>query len=150
MKNRANSIDLKAIVKGDEKGRALGEAFGALASAGSRLEMLKKQQTRRETALLAEQRKEEREAAAQVRVNAKAELARAGGQFQSERAALVLRQSMEQAKYRAEWKQRATQRLEQIERQTDPRPKRDALRAIRKTAFNDRATPERDLDGRDR
>lgn len=150
MKNRAKAIELKAIVKGEQKGRALGEAFGALASAGSRLEILRKRQARLETTLLAEQRKEERAAAAQVRAEARKDLARAGGRFQSERAALVLRQSMEEAKYRAEWKQRATQRLEQIERQTDPRPKRDALRAIRKTAFNDPAKPERDLDGRDR
>lgn len=120
MKNRAKAIDLKAIVRGEEKSRALGEVFVALASAGLRLEMLKKLQAGREAALLAEQRKEEHQAATKVRTSTKQELARAGGKFQSERSALVLRQSMEEAKFRAEWRTRERQRVQASERSPSP------------------------------
>ena len=119
MKNRLRGVDVKSMIGSDQKKRAIGDAFDGFASSGARLEQLNKDQAREEATLKSRQRKEEQQAANESRQQAQIELNQARVKYQTDRADLVLKQSMEQAKMRTEWATRKQQR--QQEAQT-PRP----------------------------
>lgn len=116
MKNRMRAIGLRALVRGEGQGRAIGDLFNALSSAGARRELLRRAQAKQEVALAAEQRAEERRAIQGVRATTRARLQAARHEFQAERAALVLKVALESTAMRAAWKTRAEQRREAMER----------------------------------
>tara|TARA_R110002072_G_scaffold243698_2_gene402891 strand:- start:7093 stop:8499 length:1407 start_codon:yes stop_codon:yes gene_type:complete len=122
MKNRLRGVDVKSMVGGDQKKQAIGEAFDAFASSGARLEQLKKDQAKAEAVLKAQQRKEEQQAAEEARKQAQINQNQARVKYQTDRADLVLKQSMEQAKMRTEWVTRKQQResAETREHQSNP------------------------------
>lgn len=120
MKNRLRSVDLREMIGGEDRGGAIGRAFNALSSSGARREWLRCDQAKRERKLKAEQRREESEAAREIRGVTKDRLASARVAFQTERASLVLRCSLEDAKMRAEWRQRASDRRAAVERDHSP------------------------------
>jgi len=146
IRNRARSIDVKAILRGEKKGRAIGEAFDAIGSAGARLEQLKKSHTRSERALAAEQKAREAKAAMEVRQKTSDQLVRARGQYQTQRAGLVFTQSMEQAKVRADWKTRAKQRRTDYARQDITPERKNMLDRIRDHHNNKDHGASRDRD----
>lgn len=110
MKNRLRAADFRALMRRDDRVGAIGRAFNALSSSGARRVWLEREQERREAALVAEQRGAERQAAREVRAKTRARLAEARHAFLAERASLVLTASLEAAKMRAEWNQRAEDR----------------------------------------
>jgi len=144
MKNRARAVDFRGLIGSGGKARAIGEAFNALSSAGVRRTQLLADHSKQQAALLAKQRSEERRAAKTIRDDARSRLSEAGLAFQAERASLVLKTSLEAAKMRAEWKQRASERA-QDRTPDDPAARRAELL---KQVF-ERKSRERDRDGGD-
>lgn len=153
LRNRARSIDLRAIVMGEAKGRAIRDAFTAMGSAGARLELLKDQQDRLDARLERREKIEIRERSRPLRTKANSDLARDGRLYQAERASVVLTNAVEQAKMRAEWAQRGAQRRDELQKDIDmtgANRRRTMLDSIRRSAFNDRSERDRNQDGRDR
>lgn len=119
-KNVLGAVDLKAIIHGRKdaeaearsRGQAISEAFQALSSAGVRLEALKRQQERETKVLDTQQKQQEKETAAQVRTQREAQLEENRQRFERERNDLILAQSMDNAKLRAERKASKDQKQE--------------------------------------
>jgi hypothetical protein len=70
MRNRLKTIDVKGIMQSDDRRQKLGEAFGALASSGARIEQMKRQQADRDRELKARQDTAARKAAQAARAKA--------------------------------------------------------------------------------
>lgn len=112
--NALRSIDFGAIIQGQDRRKAISEAFQSFADAGKRLEGLKKTQELRAKELHSQQRQTEREAAAPVRQEYKDTLQKNREQFKQkeqqhreqfaqEKKDLALMHAMDRAKIRAEW-----------------------------------------------
>lgn len=114
VQNALKTIDFKAIIAGDQTDRtrrqALGEAFGALSSAGSRLEALKREQAKEKRVLEIRENKAEREIAQQAQAKRDNALAQNRTLFKQQRNDLILTQRLEGVKLRADWKTRHEQR----------------------------------------
>jgi hypothetical protein len=109
--NALRAIDFKAIMRGErytEDGRkrrgALDEAFNVLSKAGARLEAIKRQQTKEQSALDRKENKAERIASVAVRQERDELLNASRMRFVKERNDLSLIQKMDGAKLRAERK----------------------------------------------
>ncbi len=113
--NRLRSLDLKGVIRGERRGRTLGAAFNTQVSAGARRLQLEADHARQRRRLEREQNGEVRRAIRRVREEAAKALTQLRGRFQAERAELVLRASMEQAKVRAAWRQRKRARAVAVE-----------------------------------
>ena len=123
VKNRLKSLDLKGVVRGERKGRAVGAAFNTQVSAGARLVQLKKDHARQKHQLEREQNGSMRQTVGQVREDARRDHAKLRGRFETNRSELVLKTSMQQAKLRATWRQRKQDRVAAL---PDPQRERPA------------------------
>lgn len=106
-KNAFSMIDFGTLMsrkEGNSDGRAatLGEIF-KLGDAGSRLQMLERQQEQREVALLKAQQKEEQQGHRDVGEQYRDMKAEAFNDLAKKRSDLLLRQGMENAQLNAEW-----------------------------------------------
>lgn len=115
MQNRFKAIDLRGMVRGEHKRRSLGEAFGALASKGARLEALKRAHANEKAHLEREQKQAEVEAARKQQAITQQRLVKNRQRFVAERSQLVLAQQMDRAALRAEWLERHRQRMAALE-----------------------------------
>jgi hypothetical protein len=109
VQNALRAIDYAAIIQGKDRRKAISEAFEVFSGQGPRLEALKQSQERRARQLLTQQRYAERTARAQAHSEKGKALQEARARFGRERADLLLSQSLESAKLRADWKTRASQ-----------------------------------------
>lgn len=112
VQNAFKAIDFGAIVRGEDRRKAIGEAFQAFGDSGARLEALKKEQNDRAQELLAKQRAEEQQAAQRIEWQRQGELARNRELFTAERSQLVLFQQMDNAALKAHWRGHAQERSE--------------------------------------
>lgn len=108
MKNAFKSIDFRSLIGQDRQGddgkaRTIAEAFKMLGDAGARLQVLKRQQEAAKQLLESRQRREELAAAKQRRAEQQKYLGENRRRFEAERSSLVLTQSMEKAKLKAQW-----------------------------------------------
>jgi hypothetical protein len=112
LKNFFGSIDLKAAIYGSEelsRKQAISEVFSA-SDAGKRLAILQRRQEADKRKLQAQQKQEERQAAATLGGRRQEGLQKNRQVFERERNDLILTQSMDGAKLRAERKTRREER----------------------------------------
>jgi hypothetical protein len=154
MKNALQSIDFRSLVgrdrdAGDGKAKTIAEAFKMLGDAGARLQVLKRQQEAAMQHLQSRQRREELTAAKQRRTEQQRYLAENRRRFEAERSSLVLTQSMEQAKLKAQWLEKGRQLRAQWR---ELRPKESQVPAKRRPLvheFEAAARPEADKNSTD-
>ena len=108
--NTVRSIDLGEIFSGQDRRKALSEAYNALSSSGGRLEALKRSQRAQDRALELEQKAEERAAEKAVKAERDRKLADMRALFQAERSSLIFTQRLERAHNRGEWITRSRDR----------------------------------------
>lgn len=103
-------IDFAAIVRSGDRRNAITEAFQALSSTGSRLQLLKRRHLAEEAKLAALQNKEETLVAAQVRREKNTALAQNRERYRRDRRDLQRTHKLERAAVRAQWKTRNADR----------------------------------------
>ena len=130
--NAFKAIDFGAILRGEDRRKAIREAFQAFGDSGARLEALKADQNRRAAELLAQQRAEEQQAAQRMEQQRQAEQDRNRTLFQAERAQLVLAHQMDNASIRAHWRDHASARAEKWEPLKRAQARRERLEAWRR------------------
>jgi len=108
--NTLRSMNPKSIMQSGDRKAALKTAFKALASAGARLEALKREQEDTRRQLTAQQKQVEQEAIAALKAEQQQKMQEARRRFQIEREELIFTQRMETAALRAAWHQRRTDR----------------------------------------
>ncbi len=150
MNNRLRALDFRGLIGGANRSEALRKAFNALSSSGERRAWLKRDQERQRERLLAQQRREEAVAARGIREAAKKRLASARVAFQAERASLVLRCSLEDAKIRAEWRQRMNDRQATAEHGLSPGTEPPQAISEMIDAFNEMRRRKQERSQRDR
>ncbi|MEL6795191.1 MAG: relaxase/mobilization nuclease domain-containing protein [Planctomycetota bacterium] len=117
--NAVRTIDFGAVFTAGDRKQALKDAYNVLGSSGARLEALKKAEDRRDHELETRQKADERKAAIEKRIAARAKLSEAGALYTAERATLAYRQGMERAGLAAAWRTRGSQRVQAFERARD-------------------------------
>lgn len=116
MQNTLDAVSLRLRVLHGTKGETIGGAFRALASSGARKEAVELAHEREKAELTRQQRLEEErriQAVEQARVVAQQLNAL---RFEGERSALILAHQADQAKLKAEWRERTAERKETWER----------------------------------
>ncbi len=110
--NALKTVDLATLLRRREDSRvsAFGRAFQLLADAGARREALDKQLAAGRRELLGQQQRDETRLRQKVKLARDLALAKERERLDLERNEIVLRQSMERAKLRAQWLEK-TQRL---------------------------------------
>lgn len=126
--NRFKAIDLKRIVSGDEKGKAIGEMFGGMVSKSGRLAAHEREQASLDADLARNQRQKEQEAVQQRRQEEQQRLAENRRLFDQKRHDLILAQKMEKAKLRAEWKKRNQERSAALQRMSQEQERTRSFR----------------------
>lgn len=110
VKNALKSIDFAALVRAGERRKAISDAFSAFASAGARLEGIRRQQEKESRKLAAQQNKSERSAAAPINKQRDAAIDRERTAYTEERTSLQLTHDLESAAQRATWTTRRKDR----------------------------------------
>jgi hypothetical protein len=110
MTNRLDAIPFKELVQGKAKLSALTEGFKSLASAGARLEQLKRRHRHEERQILIKQRAGEAVEIRRHRVEEKEAKQTANELFKVKRAELQLNVRMDGAAIRAAWRERRSDR----------------------------------------
>lgn len=108
--NAFKAIDFGKLIRGEGGGSTLRNAFQAFAGAGARLEGLRRMQEAGNQDIANRQKRDGRTSAAEIRSRRREELAGARDLFMKERQTLQLKQSLEVARLRTEWKTRREQR----------------------------------------
>lgn len=132
VQNAVRAIDFGAIVRGEDRRKAIGEAFQAFGDSGARLEALKKEQNARAQELLSRQRAAEEDAAKRIEGQRQAELARSRELFFAERSQLAMAHQMDQAAVRAHWLDHAKTRAREWEPLNREQQRRERLEAWRR------------------
>ncbi|MEO1716171.1 MAG: relaxase/mobilization nuclease domain-containing protein [Planctomycetota bacterium] len=109
-KNAFKTLNLKGLWDPSRRPRVLQKAFDIVTSSSARIERFKKQQLPRERALWLEQRREEREAVAQAKKAVLQSIREQRRSYLVERQTLGVQHRLENAKLRAEWRQRGIDR----------------------------------------
>ena len=129
--NAVRSIKFRALMQSDERKSAISEAFKAFSDEDLRLAGLKRNLETRSNALSNEQSEEEDRAAAEHKADQVEQLKANQQRYTTDRAGLVLGQSMDKAAQRAAWRTRGKQRNEAFgqeqTQESTPRSDQDAL-----------------------
>jgi hypothetical protein len=108
--NTLRSMNPKNIMQSEDRRAALKTAFKALASAGARLDVLRREQEKIRHQLTAQQKQAEQQAIAAIKAEQQQKMKEARRRFQIEGEELIFTQPMEKAALRAAWHQRRTDR----------------------------------------
>ena len=129
--NAVRSIKFRALMQSDERKSAISEAFKAFSDEDLRLAGLKRNLETRSNTLSKEQSEEEDRAAAEHKANQVEQLKANQQRYTTDRAGLVLGQSMDKAAQRAAWRTRCQQRNEAFgqeqSQESTPRSDQDAM-----------------------
>lgn len=110
VQNALRLIDLREVVRAGDRRKAISGVFSAIASAGTRLELLKELHRKACEKLARLQRADERTAVQSVRRDRDATLGKNRKEFSRRRSDLKLTQRMERAALRSKWKTRSQER----------------------------------------
>lgn len=108
--NALRSIDFGRVFTSKDRKAAVLDAYNAISSSGGRLEAFKRSQAARDRDLERQQRQAEAEAAAKVKAETNRKLGEQRALFKAERATNGMRQGLEQAGNRTEWRTRGQER----------------------------------------
>jgi len=110
VQNALKAVDFRAIVTGKDRRKAISDAFQVLSSSGARLVDLKRRQEVESRRLTALQRKAEKQATDELKVQRDTKIAARRKRYLEERHTLKLTQQLENAAERTHWKTRGQQR----------------------------------------
>jgi hypothetical protein len=146
VENAIRLIDFGAIVKSGQRRRAISEVFRVLASSGSRMQVLRRRHQAEYARLAARQRAEEKAAAAAVRARRSERLSENRALYQRERNDLRLKQRLELAAVRSQWKTRSAERKRAWYRGHEKESGTGRLAELRKSAESRRSRRAKDRD----
>lgn len=135
VQNALNALDFRALMAGEDRRRAISDAFAVFSSAGARLDALRRDQDERSRELLARQREAEAEGARMERERRDSELARNRERFLQERNDAQLKRRMDEAALRALWRERAKERQEAWARFEQERAQAPSVEAARRPSL---------------
>lgn len=110
VQNTLDAVSLRLRVLEGTRGQAIGGAFRALASSGARREAVELAHEREKVAIERQQRAQEALRAQEVAKARQAAQEANAARFEAERTTLILAHAADQAKNRAEWRERTTER----------------------------------------
>jgi hypothetical protein len=148
VQNALRGIDLAALVgrgkpADDGRVRTIGAAFGVLANAGTRRQVLEERQAAAKRLLQTEQRGAEARLRQEVRAAKETALAEKRKRLELARGDLVFVQGLEQAKIRAQWRENRRQLREAVQelRRPTPQPIQQPKRPQPTPDFNEAVRP---------
>jgi hypothetical protein len=133
MANCFKSVSLMAMVKGEGRQAAISDGFRNLASAGARLEYLKKRHGREQQKTVRQQRAAEVVEVRRIRLEEKDRRRQENASFTKTRAEMILNQQQDKAAVRTAWKERRADRDATWDRFTRERPPRPPTERVQLT-----------------